>query len=84
MKNGFVAEYQIMDFDHDDLADGSGKAPISWDMIALYKKILLHKQRIPMAFTIIGINCSSKQFLFRLQPNIILGLNNFTILILLE
>ncbi len=37
MKNGFVAEYQIMGFDHDDLADGSGKAPISWDMVSLYK-----------------------------------------------
>lgn len=37
MKNGFVAEYQIMGFDHDDLADDSGKAPISWDMVALYK-----------------------------------------------
>jgi hypothetical protein len=37
MKNGFDAVYQIMDFDHDDLADGSGKAPISWDMKGLYK-----------------------------------------------
>lgn len=44
MKNGFVAEYQIMDFDHDDLADGSGKAPISWDMIALYKDEIYMKR----------------------------------------
>ena len=29
MKNGFVATYQIIGFDHDDLADDSGKAPIS-------------------------------------------------------
>ena len=45
------------------------------------RKILLHKQRIPVTFTIIGINCTSKQFLFRLQPDIILGLNNFAVLI---
>lgn len=37
MKNGFVAEYQIIDFDHDDLADGTGKAPISWDLVTVYK-----------------------------------------------
>lgn len=37
MKNGFVAEYKIIGFDHDDLADGSGKAPISWDMVRAYK-----------------------------------------------
>lgn len=37
MKNGFVAVYQIIGFDHDDLADGSGKAPISWDLVGLYK-----------------------------------------------
>lgn len=37
MKNGFVATYQIIGFDHDDLADDSGKAPISWDMVSLYK-----------------------------------------------
>lgn len=37
MKNGFVATYQIIGFDHDDLADNSGKAPISWDMVDLYK-----------------------------------------------
>lgn len=44
MKNGFIAEYQIMDFDHDDLADGSGKAPISWDMVALYKDEIYMKR----------------------------------------
>ena len=44
MENGFVAEYQIMDFDHDDLADDSGKAPISWDMIALYKDEIYMKR----------------------------------------
>ena len=37
MKNGFVATYQIIGFDHDDLADNSGKATISWDMVNLYK-----------------------------------------------
>lgn len=37
MKNGFVAEYKIIGFEHDDLADGSGKAPISWDMVRAYK-----------------------------------------------
>lgn len=37
MKNGFVAVWQIIGFDHDDLEDGSGKAPISWDMVGLYK-----------------------------------------------
>lgn len=40
MKNGFVATYQIIGFDHDDLADGSGKASISWDMVDLYKEEL--------------------------------------------
>lgn len=44
MKNGFVAEYQIIGFDHDDLADGSGKAPISWDMVALYKDEIYMKR----------------------------------------
>ena len=44
MKNGFIAEYQIMDFDHDDLADDSGKAPISWDMVALYKDEIYMKR----------------------------------------
>lgn len=44
MKNGFVAEYQIMDFDHDDLSDDSGKAPISWDMVALYKDEIYMKR----------------------------------------
>lgn len=44
MKNGFIAEYQIIDFDHDDLADGSGKAPISWDMVALYKDEIYMKR----------------------------------------
>ena len=37
MKNGFVVVWQIIGFDHDDLEDGSGKAPISWDMVGLYK-----------------------------------------------
>ncbi len=44
MKNGFVATYQIIGFDHDDLADNSGKAPISWDMVDLYKdEMAMHK-----------------------------------------
>lgn len=38
MKNGFVAEWQIIGFDHDDLADGSGKACLSWDMVRVYKE----------------------------------------------
>ena len=38
MKNGFVAEWRIIDFGHDDLADGSGKAAISWDMVKVYKE----------------------------------------------
>lgn len=33
-----------MDFDHDDLADDSGKAPISWDMVALYKDEIYMKR----------------------------------------
>lgn len=37
MKNGFVAEWKIIGFGHDDLADGSGKAAISWDMVRAYK-----------------------------------------------
>lgn len=37
MKNGFVAEWKIIGFNHDDLADGSGKAAISWDMVRAYK-----------------------------------------------
>lgn len=37
MKNGYVAEYRILGFDHDDLADDSGKAPISWGMARVYK-----------------------------------------------
>lgn len=37
MKNGFDAVWKIIGFDHDDLADGSGKAPISWDMVKAYK-----------------------------------------------
>lgn len=44
MKNGFVAEYQIIGFDHDDLADGSGKAPITWDMVRVYKDDLYMKR----------------------------------------
>lgn len=38
MKNGFAAEYRIIGFDHDDLADGSGKAPFSWEMTRIYKE----------------------------------------------
>lgn len=38
MKNGFVAEWRIIGFGHDDLADGSGKAAISWDMAKVYKE----------------------------------------------
>jgi hypothetical protein len=38
MKNGFVAVWQIIGFNHDDLADGSGKAPISWDLVTVYKE----------------------------------------------
>lgn len=38
MKNGFVAEWRIIGFGHDDLADGSGKAAISWDMVKVYKE----------------------------------------------
>lgn len=36
MKNGFVAEYRIIGFDHDDLTSG-GKAPVSWEMVRVYK-----------------------------------------------
>lgn len=38
MKDGYNAEYRIIGFDHDDLADGSGKAPFSWEMVRIYKK----------------------------------------------
>ena len=38
MKDGYTAVWQIIGFDHDDLADGSGKAPISWDMVYVYKE----------------------------------------------
>lgn len=38
MKDGFVAEWQIIGFDHDDLANGIGRAPISWDLVTLYKE----------------------------------------------
>lgn len=37
MKNGFNAEYRVIGFNHDDLADGSGKAPLSWEMTRAYK-----------------------------------------------
>lgn len=40
MKNGFVAEWQIIGFDHDDLADDSGKACLSWDMVRVYKECI--------------------------------------------
>ena len=36
MKNGFVAEYRIIGFDHDDITSG-GKAPVSWEMVRVYK-----------------------------------------------
>ncbi len=38
MKDGYIAVWQIIGFNHDDLADGSGKAPISWDMVYVYKE----------------------------------------------
>lgn len=38
MKNGFVAVWQIIGFNHDDLADGTGKAPLSWDMVRVYNE----------------------------------------------
>lgn len=38
MKNGYKAEYRIVGFDHDDLADGSGKAPFTWLMTRIYKE----------------------------------------------
>lgn len=38
MKDGYNAEYRIIGFDHDDLADGSGKAPFSWEMVRIYKE----------------------------------------------
>ena len=37
MKNGLDVEYRIIGFNHDDLADGSGKAPFSWEMTRAYK-----------------------------------------------
>ena len=37
MKNGYDVEWKIIGFDHDDLADKPGKAPISWDMVVAYK-----------------------------------------------
>lgn len=44
MKNGFVAEWQIIGFEHDDLAGDSGKAPISWDLVSLYKDEIYMKK----------------------------------------
>lgn len=38
MKDGFVAVWKIIGFNHDDLADGTGKAPLSWDMVRVYKE----------------------------------------------
>lgn len=38
MKDGYDAEYRLIGFDHDDLADGSGKAPFSWEMVRIYKE----------------------------------------------
>lgn len=37
MKNNLDVEYRIIGFNHDDLADGSGKAPFSWEMTRVYK-----------------------------------------------
>ncbi len=37
MKDGYDAEYRIIGFDHDDLADGSGKAPFTWQMTKVLK-----------------------------------------------
>lgn len=39
MKNGYNAEYRIIGFNHDDLADGSGKAPFTWEMVRVYKDL---------------------------------------------
>lgn len=38
MKNGYGAEYRIIGFGHDDLADGSGKAPFTWQMTKVFKE----------------------------------------------
>lgn len=38
MKDGTVAIWRITDFDHDDLADGSGQAPISWILDSVYTR----------------------------------------------
>lgn len=38
MKSGYGAEYRIIGFDHDDLADGSGKAPFTWQMTRVFKE----------------------------------------------
>ena len=38
MRNGFVAEWQIIGFNHDELANGDGLAPISWDLVTLYNE----------------------------------------------
>lgn len=38
MKDGYVAEWRIIGFDHDDLAEGFGKAPISWELVYAYKE----------------------------------------------
>lgn len=37
MKDGYNAKYRVIGFDHDDLADGSGKAPFTWEMVRVYK-----------------------------------------------
>lgn len=44
MKNGFNAEYRVIGFNHDDLADGSGKAPLSWEMTRAYKDMRFMNQ----------------------------------------
>lgn len=36
MKNGFVAVYRIIGFNHDELVAG-GAAPITWEMVTVYK-----------------------------------------------
>lgn len=38
MKDGWVSEWRTIGFDHDDLAEGFGKAPISWELIRVYKE----------------------------------------------
>lgn len=37
MKDGWVSEWRTIGFDHDDLAEEFGKAPISWELTRVYK-----------------------------------------------